>query len=360
MEVHTRQLDDDETYYRWRAERQQRFRIAAAVVPAIIGISAILYASITPEYIELPFPFTRSIMTLLGPATLFISGMAVLMIYLQTGFSRKANTEIDYIKHESELRNLRNRVEHSASLSSSDLEDIQQELKSLREQADQTNSINEAITADHKEELVSLLKAEILKKSSDAVYKETLNNIESKVSNSNQLKEVESVFFKTLERLNNEISALSRRGNLNLSLGILTTIIGLAILGYFVLEIDSIPEDKMAFIAHFIPRLSLVVLIEVFAYFFLQLYKSTLQEIKYFQNEMTNAEAKLAAIKCSIMTSDTSTTSQVILALSKTERNSILEKGQTTAEIERSKIEQQNIASISEKVSNLLGTKKST
>ena len=95
--------------------------------------------------------------------------------------------------------------------------------------------------------------------------------------------------------MRSEVSALSRRGNLNLSLGIATTIIGLIILGYFVLEIDSIPEDKMAFIAHFIPRLSLVVLIEVFAYFFLKLYKSSLSEIKYFQNEMTNAEAKVGS-----------------------------------------------------------------
>ena len=358
MEENTQKLEE-EAYFKWRAERQQRLRIALAVVPAIIGISAIFFVSISSEYMDLPFPFSRTVMSLLGPLSLLISGMAVLMIYLQTGFKKKPAAEIDYIKYENEIRNLRNRVEHSASLSSSDLEVIQEQLKNLREQADHTNSINEAITAEHKEELVSLLKSDILKVSSDEAYKETLEKIKKEVSNSNQLKEVENVFLRTLDRLYSEISALSRRGNLNLSLGILTTIIGLGILGYFVLEIDSIPEDKMAFIAHFIPRLSLVILIEVFAYFFLKLYKSSLSEIKYFQNEMTNAEAKLVAIKCSIMISDTSTTAQVIQALSNTERNAVLEKGQTTAEIEKSKIEQQNISTISEKVSNILGTKKS-
>jgi len=149
-----RQYDEDEMYYRRRAERRQRLLIAAAVVPAIIGISAIFFVSIAPEYMKFPYPFSRSMITLIAPATLLISGMAILMIYLQTGFSRKANTEIDYIKYESELRSLRNRVEHSASLSSFDLEDIQEELKSLKEQVSQTNSINEAITTDHKEELV--------------------------------------------------------------------------------------------------------------------------------------------------------------------------------------------------------------
>ena len=53
---------------------------------------------------------------------------------------------------------------------------------------------------------------------------------------------------------------------------------------------------------------------------------------------MTNAEAKLIAIKCSMMTSDTTTTSAVVLALSNTERNAVLEKGQTTAEIEKAKM----------------------
>ncbi|GAG98790.1 unnamed protein product, partial [marine sediment metagenome] len=43
--------------------------------------------------------------------------------------------------------------------------------------------------------------------------------------------------------------------------------------------------------------------------------------------------------------------------LSETERNAVLEKDQTTAEIEKAKIEHQNISTISEKVSNILGKK---
>jgi hypothetical protein len=354
----SRSTEEEDKYLLWKSERQQRFRVVLSVVPAIIGLVAILYSSLSIVNTEFDFVVNR-LMSILGPASLLMSGGAVLMIYLQTGFKKKPDEEINYIKYENEISKLRNRIEHSATLSTFDLEGIQEQLKTLREHTDQISSINEAITEEHKEEIVLLLKSEILKTSSDEVFKETLEKINQKVSNSNQLKEVESVFLRTLDRLYAEISALSRRGNLNLSLGILTTIIGLGILGYFVLEIDSIPEDKMAFIAHFIPRLSLVILIEVFAYFFLKLYKSSLSEIKYFQNEMTNAEAKLVAIKCSIMTSDETSTSLVIQALSNTERNAILEKGQTTAEIEKSRIEQQNISTISEKVSNIIGTKKS-
>lgn len=356
MEDHTKDFDDEESYFRWKAEKQQRLRIAMVAVPAMIGVVLISI----PSYMEFPFPFNISVIRLLGPLLLLFSGLGVLMIYLQTGFKRNTNANIEYQKHENELRNLRNEIEHNSLLDSPELENIKEELTLLKEQANNVNSINQAITAEHRDELVALLKAELIKESTDQAASEVLNKIESKIKSTNQLKEVESVFTRTLERLYDEIKALSRRGNLNLSLGILTTIIGLGILGYFVLEINTIPEDKMAFIAHFIPRLSLVILIEVFAYFFLKLYKSSLSEIKYFQNEMTNTEAKLTAIKCSIMTSDTATTSIVIQALSNTERNSILEKGQTTADIEKSKIEHQNISTITEKVSNLLSTNKNT
>jgi hypothetical protein len=351
--------NNEEIYYKWKAERQQRLRLAMAIVPAIVGIVAILFVTLTADYLEMPFPISRTLITALGPVSLLFSGVAVLMIYLQTGFKSKTSSEIDYVKYESELRNLKNRIEHSTSLSTGDVDKIEEKLESLQNKIDQNSYISEAITSEHKEELVGILKADILKISSDDAFKETLEKIKKEVSKTNHLKEIESVFSRTLERLYSEISALSRRGSLNLSLGIFTTIIGLGILGYFVLEIDSIPEDKMAFIAHFIPRLSLVILIEVFAYFFLRLYKSSLSEIKYFQNEMTNAEAKLVAIKCSIMTADADSTAHVIKALSNTERNAILEKGQTTAEIEKSKIEQQNISTISDKVSNIISNKKS-
>jgi hypothetical protein len=40
-------------------------------------------------------------------------------------------------------------------------------------------------------------------------------------------------------------------------------------------------------LTEFSPRLSLVIVVELFAYFFLGLYKSNLQEIKYFQRHST-------------------------------------------------------------------------
>jgi len=353
MADNLKNLYDIEDNFTWKAERQQRIRIITTLLPAMIGI---LLISI-PEYIDLPFPFSNSIFQLLVPFMFLLSVTSFLMMYLQTGFKKSNKASIEYMKYENELAILKNKIENNEFISFPEIEKIKEELSQIKQQSN-NNSISNAITVEQRDELVSILKAELIDKSKDKAAEEILAEIEDRVKSTNQLKEVENVFTRTLERLYEEINALSRRGNLNLSLGILTTIIGLGILGYFVLEIHTIPEDKMAFLAHFIPRLSLVILIEVFAYFFLKLYKSSLSEIKYFQNEMTNSEAKLIAIKCSIMTSDAATKSVVIQALSNTERNSILEKNQTTAEIEKLKIEHQNISTISEKVSNLLCLKK--
>ena len=52
--------EEEEKYLKWRAERQQRFRVAMAVVPAIIGVAAISYSILLPvESFEYSDTFSR-------------------------------------------------------------------------------------------------------------------------------------------------------------------------------------------------------------------------------------------------------------------------------------------------------------
>ncbi|NVM23975.1 MAG: hypothetical protein HWN68_19625, partial [Desulfobacterales bacterium] len=146
--------------------------------------------------------------------------------------------------------------------------------------------------------------------------------------------------------------AQGRRGNLNLVLGILTTVSGLVLLGYFVINLE--PSEAEAnyvdFVRHFIPRLSLVVFVELFAYFFLRLYKASLAEIKYFQNELTNVESKAIALSSALNTQKEDTISGAIISLANTERNRILQRGESTPELEVAKIEAGNISNIAKEV----------
>ncbi|GAB6389003.1 hypothetical protein STUTZSP0542_25420 [Stutzerimonas marianensis] len=156
-----------------------------------------------------------------------------------------------------------------------------------------------------------------------------------------------------VQRLRREIADLRLRSNVNLLIGMSITAGGLYLLWSTVSMVDASEllkqlasegaESNGSFLKNLIlpivPRILLVVFIEVFAYFFLKLYKDGLSEIKYFQNELTNVESKLAAVEFSYITNNQESLRISIEALSKTERNFVLEKGQTTVELERAKSE---------------------
>jgi hypothetical protein len=107
-----------------------------------------------------------------------------------------------------------------------------------------------------------------------------------------------------VERLSLERSRTARRGNFNLFIGLVTTITGITLLVMYsnelTVELKSLIEklqknqgvDVWNYLVFFLPRLSLVALIELFAYFFLNLYKLSLIEGKYLVNEITNVELR--------------------------------------------------------------------
>jgi hypothetical protein len=62
----------------------------------------------------------------------------------------------------------------------------------------------------------------------------------------------------------------------------------------------------------------------------LRLYRSSLEDIKYFQNELTNAESVKMAFATALIFDDKETLKQLTLEIVKTERNFILKKGEST------------------------------
>jgi hypothetical protein len=75
-----------------------------------------------------------------------------------------------------------------------------------------------------------------------------------------------------------------------------------------------------------VTRISLVAFIEIFAYFFLRLYRYSIFEIKYFQNETTNAEFRVVALEAALLTEDKEIIKKICADMSKTERNFISEE----------------------------------
>jgi len=140
-------------------------------------------------------------------------------------------------------------------------------------------------------------------------------------------------------RLLNEVERLGFRNNVNLVFGVISVGVGLWLL--FSLAFSKPPDkyDLTTFLITFIPRLTLIIFIEIFAYFFLALYKNGLSEIKYFQNEITNIEAKAIALEAATKSGNSEVIVEVIKKIAATERNHVLKKGEPTVELELAKSE---------------------
>jgi len=102
---------------------------------------------------------------------------------------------------------------------------------------------------------------------------------------------------------------------------------GLVLLGYVVFQARFSANNLVSVASYYVPRLSLVLFIELFAYFFLNLYKSSLSEVKYFQNEMTNIEVRFTALGVALEAGDDELVREVTAELAKTERNFISGQG---------------------------------
>lgn len=153
--------------------------------------------------------------------------------------------------------------------------------------------------------------------------------------------------------IEDRIASKTRSGNINLTLGFSTTVIALFYLVWSLLGSDlttkEITEYAMShngsrvpislFLIKFLPRLSVSIFIELFSFFFLSMYRKGNEEIQYLTNEKTNIEMKVLALQTAIMSGRNEALDKVISELSKTERNFVLKKGESTVEIEKNKLE---------------------
>lgn len=136
------------------------------------------------------------------------------------------------------------------------------------------------------------------------------------------------------------IDRIQRNSIVNLVIGIVGTIVAISILAFSILN-DKTYTDFETFSMHLLPRITFVIFIQLFAFFFLRLYKNNLEDGKYFQNELTNLSAKCAALKIAILTKNNEKQSEILTQLSLVERNFKIQKEETLLNIEKAKIEKE-------------------
>lgn len=138
---------------------------------------------------------------------------------------------------------------------------------------------------------------------------------------------IEERFENLVSSLDRERSGTTLRSGMNLIIGIGIALFGIIIL-YGLLG-EEIVDDEVSFLKA-ASRISVAIIIEVFAYFFLNLYRIGLQDIRYFRNEITNVMSQRLALETAIGQSNDDLVSRVIARLADTERNFVLKKGETT------------------------------
>lgn len=162
-----------------------------------------------------------------------------------------------------------------------------------------------------------------------------------------------SIMLIAKSRLENEKNEYIRSANINLSIATISGFFTFAILVY---AITAIGDEKSlnSILISFLPKIVLAISSQVFSFFFLSMYKSGFNEIKYYQNEITNLELKHAALIQAEKLDDKDTQIKLIEKFSLTERNFKLEDGQSTVQLEDRKIDIEENKEVTNILSSLI------
>ncbi|WP_171958261.1 hypothetical protein [Stenotrophomonas maltophilia] len=129
----------------------------------------------------------------------------------------------------------------------------------------------------------------------------------SRSTEADSLKRIRTLYETAQERLNAAITALNERALLNLLIGSVVTVAAAFTLIYIVVS-DPLREVILvtgaartlswtSLAAHYVPRLSIVIFLEVFAFFFLRLYRNTLAEVRLYQIDLTRVSTQAVAVE---------------------------------------------------------------
>ncbi len=327
---------------------QRRFRILILGIPALLGLLLILLTyALGAEIGYVTSGLIPNVMMVIALGLFSLSGVGMLMYYLQIGFRRQDSTESELGSVTASYRQLANRIQRLDTKIAATDSHVQSKLLDLEEQLKLQETPRHDISEVEKTEYVNRLRRAIEQTATEQFLNDIREAVEEDRTTLELINELNSEYSTTTRRLQNELESLFRRGNVNLVIGIFVALLGMAILAYYVVTKGHSGGSALAFTEQFVPLISLVIAVEVLAYFFLRLYSNSLREIKYFQNELTNIEAKYLAVRLALLSNDKSSIGQVILLLTQTERNYVpeKEKARTAGQVARPTADKETIES---------------
>jgi hypothetical protein len=296
----------------------QKLYLVYGVVFTVLGLIALFLKNDLIEYLRFP-PLT--VLTI--SVFIFLMGVSFLAMLYVRGDLSKSISDV------------------ASDLSSDQGRELKSALKQLREDFEKyiVGNKGQQISGD---DVKSYLDEKIASLSEEKLISLLTEKFKSELVNRAKLELVEVDIDSTKIRIEKESIRISRFGLINLMVGLITTGMAIFLLGYSLLGAQTKGLSTQDYIFHIVPRISLSILIEVFSFFFLRLYKKNLDDIKYLSNERTNIEMKMIALRSGIITEDKELLNSVSKVLAETERNFVLKKDESTVEIEKSKLEVTN------------------
>ena len=230
------------------------------------------------------------------------------------------------------------------------------EIKEIRNQLLHTTINNQEDKIDS--EFIDTVIDKKIKKGFDDQFKAFINTeYKEQLSEEYKINVIKDETKELQYGINNQIGKLSRSGTINLIIGLLLSITAILILISLLYNFKTNSYHNLnVFLIEFIPRLSLVIFIEIFSFFFLKLYKRSLDDVKYYQNERTNIDSKVIALKASIIFGKPELINNIIKSFSTVERNFIIKKGESTVNLEKLKIDEKADTDLVEKVLSVIKT----
>ncbi|WP_281212004.1 hypothetical protein [Pseudomonas fulva] len=314
----------------WQARAMRRSRIERATLAVVFTSSVVFFLyGYYWEYIYTPLNISQKVSYLISLASFLALLGGVTYLYVQGGSARV----YDFRAIDFQLNR-----KH-------DLDRISQVEERLLGVFERLERIDILASSGVIEDTIAAVKSSAKKE----IWDELSSAASKGAQQAKTLELLERDYYRSRERLLLEVSALGRRGTVNLALGVVTTAAALLILLTLALSTvngdiykqitPSGSLDLVALSLMFVPKISLAVFVQFFSLFFLRLYKAGLAEIKYFQNELTNLEVKYLGVVAAFLTEDMAAVSEASRLLLQVERNHVLAKGQSTVELEKHKIE---------------------
>lgn len=290
-----------------RAEVRWRFLIAASVVPALFAGFLWLLRAVLPE----PwFAYQWPVSYVLSPARypafflslLLASALLLLYLYLQTGLSRE--------RYLNEALTIANEQRVSSEQMTNQPPQSAPSLASDDHATPSTAADIERLRGEIAIEAATLALAQLQARTPH--FWQLVGHVDQRTTG-------------TLARLNGAIRNLGWRGNVNLLVGVAVTALGVGTLAYFVAHqpASTRSDAYLTILSYYVPRVAIIVVLEVFAYFFLKLYRGALEDEKYYNNEMTNVEVQARSLIVAVLRDDSEAIRSVVRTMSAVDRNPV-------------------------------------